>query len=253
MIAIKTPAEIDRMRAAGAIAAKVREKLATATKPGVTTAELDRLAETSIRHFGGRPGFKGLYGFPASLCISLNEEIVHGVPGERALVAGDLVSMDVGVVYRGFCADTALTVAVGDVPAETSRLIETTEAALTDAIEVCRAGNRLGDIGAAVERRASLAGFTVVRDFGGHGIGRKMHEEPWVANFGVPGTGPELVPGMTLALEPMLNAGGSAVRAVDNGGWSVIVTADGSLSAHFEHTIAVTDGPALVLTARGTE
>lgn len=239
------------MRAAGAIAAEVREQLAMAARPGVTTAELDRLAETSIRRLGGRPGFKGLYGFPASLCISLNREIVHGVPGDRALVAGDLVSMDIGVVYRGFCADTALTVAVGDAPPETNRLIETTEAALADAIEVCRAGNRLGDIGAAVERRASLAGFSVVRDFGGHGIGRKMHEEPWVANFGAPGTGPELVPGMTLALEPMLNAGGSAVRAVDSGGWSVIVTADGSLSAHFEHTVAVTDGAALVLTARG--
>lgn len=241
------------MKAAGAIAAEVREELAGAVRPGVTTAELDRLAETKIRRLGGRPGFKGLYGFPASLCISVNDEVVHGVPGSRLLAAGDLVSMDVGVVYRGFCADTAVTVAVGAVPAQAMRLIEAAQAALAGAIEACRAGNRLGDIGAAVERCASAAGFAVVRDFGGHGIGRKMHEEPWIANFGVPGTGPELIPGMTLALEPMLNAGAGAVRAADSNGWAVIVTSDGSLSAHFEHTVAVTDGPALVLTVRSPE
>jgi methionyl aminopeptidase len=249
LIATKTPADIQRMRAAGLIAAEVRQELASAAIAGVTTAELDRLAERKIRRLGGRPGFKGLYGFPASLCVSVNNEIVHGVPGERVLVPGDIVSMDVGVVYRGFCADTALTVPVGEVTREAARLIEATEGALADAIEACRPGNRLGDIGAAVQRRAEGAGFSVVRDFGGHGIGRKMHEEPWVANFGVAGTGPELLPGMALALEPMLNVGGSGVRSVDNAGWAVIVTADSSLSAHFEHTVAVTDGPALVLTA----
>lgn len=240
------------MRAAGAIAAEVREELAAAAKPGITTAELDRLAETRIRRLGGQPGFKGLYGFPASVCISLNDEVVHGVPGTRVLAAGDIVSMDVGVVYKGFCSDTALTVAVGEVHAEAARLVDVTRASLMEAIEACRVGNRLGDIGAAVEKCATAAGLTVVKDFGGHGIGRKMHEEPWIANFGTPGTGPELVPGMTFALEPMLNAGGSSVRAVDNNGWPVIVTSDGSLSAHFEHTIAVTKGPALVLTARST-
>ncbi len=238
------------MRAAGAIAAEVREELAAAVAPGITTAELDKLAEARIRRLGGLPGFKGLYGFPASVCISLNNEVVHGVPGGRVVADGDLVSMDVGVVYKGFCADTAITVAVGEVPAEASRLVEVTEAALMQAIEACRPGNRLGDIGAAVERCASAAGFTVVLDFGGHGIGRKMHEEPWIANFGTPGTGPELVAGMTFALEPMLNAGSSSVRAVDNNGWSVIVTSDGSLSAHFEHTVAVTNGQAQVLTIR---
>jgi len=250
-VTLKSREDIKRMARAGRIAARVRRELAAAVSPGLQTVELDRLAERRIVELGGRPGFKGLYGFPASVCVSVNDEVVHGIPDARALQEGDLVSLDIGVVYKGMCADTALTVAVGSVPAESTRLLEVTSRALEDAVAACRAGGWLGDIGAAVQRRAEEAGFSVVRDYGGHGIGSKMHEEPWIANFGEQGTGIELCPGMTLALEPMVNAGDGAVRTVDRCGWAVVVTADGCLSAHFEHTVAVTAGGPVILTREG--
>lgn len=238
------------MRRAGAIAAQVAEEVRGLIRPGCTTGELDRLAERRIEALGGKPGFKGLYGFPGSICASVNNEVVHGIPGPRVLSAGDIVSVDIGVVYQGLCADMAFTEAVGPVPEETRRLLAVTEEALADAVRAARPGGRLGDIGAAVQRRAEAAGFSVVRDYGGHGIGRRMHEDPWIANFGEPGTGLQLVAGMTLALEPMVCAGGGQVTTVDQRNWQVVVTADGSLSAHFEHTVAVTpDGP-VILTAR---
>jgi methionyl aminopeptidase len=246
-IPLKSAAELGRMAHAGRIAAQVRKELAAAVCPGVATEALDRLAEQRISELGGRPGFKGLYGFPASVCVSINEEVVHGVPDSRVLNVGDLVSLDIGVVYKGMCADTAITVPVGDVSEEARSLLEAAGQALADAIAASVVGGYLGDIGHAVQNRAESAGFSVVRDYGGHGIGSKMHEEPWIANFGSRGTGLELKAGMTLALEPMLNTGGSAVKTVDREGWSVVVTADGGVSAHFEHTVAVLkDGPAIL-------
>jgi len=239
------------MQAAGAIAAQVMAEIKQAVRPGVTTADLDRLAERRIKALGGRPAFKGLYGFPASICASLNHEVVHGVPGKRQLMLGDLLKVDIGVSHEGYCADMACSIGVGEVCAEAQRLLAVTAAALDDAVIMCRPGRTLGDIGAAVQRRAEVSGFSVVRDYGGHGIGRRMHEEPWIGNFGVPNSGLSLVSGMTLALEPMINVGGSDVVTVDHEGWPVIVTADGTLSAHFEHTVAVTDQGPMVLTARG--
>jgi methionyl aminopeptidase len=250
-VALKTPAQIRAMRAAGQVAAQVRQEIRAAVRPGVTTGELDRLAEARIRALGGTPGFKGLYGFPASICTSVNSEVVHGVPGRRVLLDGDLLKVDVGVVRKGYCADTAFTIAVGRPNVVGAKLVEAAEQALLDAIASCVPGARLGDVGAAVERRAGLAGFRVVRDYGGHGIGRQMHEVPWVANFGVPGTGDELRPGMVLALEPMLNVGSSEVKTVDLDGWQVVVTADGTLSAHFEDTVAVAESGPEVLTRGG--
>lgn len=251
MVQVKSPSEIARMQAAGAIAAQVMAEIKQAVRPGVTTAELDRLAERRIKALGGRPAFKGLYGFPASICASLNHEVVHGVPGTRQLVPGDLLKVDIGVSHQGYCADMACSIGVGEVSAEAQRLLTVTAAALDDAVAMCGPGRTLGDVGAAVQRRAEVSGFSVVRDYGGHGIGRRMHEEPWIGNFGVPNSGLALVSGMTLALEPMINVGGSDVMTVNCDGWPVIVTADGTLSAHFEHTVAVTDQGPLVLTARG--
>jgi methionyl aminopeptidase len=250
LVELKTASDLALMRRAGAIAAEVADEICELIGPGRTTRELDRLAERRIRALGGRPGFKGLYGFPASVCVSVNDEVVHGVPGARVLADGDIVSVDIGVVYQGFCADMAFTRPVGEVSGQALQLLEVASAALADAVAAARPGGHLGDIGAAVQRRAERAGFSVVRDYGGHGIGRRMHEDPWIANFGVPGTGLPLAPGMTLALEPMVNIGACQVKTVDRQGWQVIVTADGSLSAHFEHTVAVTpDGP-VILTAR---
>lgn len=250
MIELRSAADLALMRRAGMIAAQVVDELKAMIAPGVATVELNRVAEAKIRSLGGRPGFLGLYGFPASVCVSINNEVVHGLPGKRTLVAGDIASVDIGVVYDGYCADTAFTAPVGEVSEQARHLLEVTERALRDAIAVCRAGGHLGDIGAAVQRRAEGAGLSVVRDYGGHGIGRRMHEEPWIANFGLPGTGVVLEAGMTLALEPMINVGGSEVRVVPEQGWQVIVTADGSLSAHFEHTVAITGRGPLVLTAK---
>lgn len=246
MIVIKSARELALMREAGRIVAVTLAALAERVKPGVSTAELDRLAETLIRRQGAVPSFKGYRGFPASVCISVGEEVVHGIPGKRILREGQIVGLDVGAIYRGMQGDAALTVPVGRVNGQLQVLIQTTQAALAAGISAARGGNRLGDISFAIQKVAEAAGFTVVREYGGHGIGRVMHEDPHVPNWGEPGTGPVLKPGMTLALEPMLNAGTQQVR-VKSDKWTV-VTVDGAPSAHFEHTIAITDGEAEILT-----
>ncbi len=233
------------MREAGRVVGKVLEAVAREAKPGVTTAELDEKAEALCRQMGAVPAFKGYRGYPFALCCSLNEQVVHGFPSLEPLREGDILSMDFGVVLDGFYGDAATTVAVGQVGSEARTLMQATEASLAAGIEQARAGNRLGDISAAVQKVAEAAGFSVVRQFVGHGIGRGLHEEPQVPNFGLPGRGVRLKPGMVLAIEPMVNAGGYEVRILKDG-WTA-VTVDGKLSAHFEHTVAVTDdGPRIL-------
>ncbi|MGH3037545.1 MAG: type I methionyl aminopeptidase [Gaiellaceae bacterium] len=246
MIVRKSNAEIETMGRAGRVVASTLALLGELMKPGVTTAELDEAAEEHIRAEGGVPTFKGYRGFPASICVSPNSMVVHGIPGSYALREGDLISVDVGVTLDGFVADSAYTFAVGEVEGDAKRLLEVCQAALRAGIEHARAGNHVQDISAAVQRTTEEAGFSVVRSLVGHGIGRSMHEEPQVPNFGEPGRGPLLQPGMTLAIEPMINAGGPDVWMAEDR-WS-ISTNDGSLSAHFEHTVAVTDNGPLVLT-----
>jgi methionyl aminopeptidase len=239
MITIKSPREIDTMAAAGRIVAETLALVARHTKPGVSTAALDRIAEEFIRsHPGARPSFKGLYDFPATLCTSINQEVVHGIPSsKRVLQEGDVLSVDVGVWLDGLHADAAATFPVGRVSPETERLLRVTQEALAAGIAAARAGNHVGDIGHAVQTVAEGAGYAVVRELVGHGIGSSFHEEPQVPNYGKPKRGPRLVPGMTIAIEPMLNVGTPDVRTLADK-WTV-VTADGSLSAHFEHTVAV--------------
>jgi methionyl aminopeptidase len=244
----KSPDEIAVMDKAGLILADAMEQLSAALRPGITTGALDRIAEEAISSAGARPSFKGYRGFPASICASPNEVIVHGIPGPQRLREGDIISLDVGVLYEGFHADSAWTFPVGAISEEAARLLEVTERSLDEAIEQCRAGRRLGDIGHAVETTAAAAGFSVVREYAGHGVGRQLHEEPWVPNFGPPGRREVLAPGMTLAIEPMVNARGAATRTLDDE-WTV-VTDDGGLSAHFEHTVAVTEDGPRVLTRR---
>ncbi len=246
MIIRKSGAEIESMGRAGHVVAKTLALLGELTKPGVTTAELDEAAETYIRSEGGVPTFKGYRGFPAAICTSPNSMVVHGIPGSYALEKGDLISVDVGVTLDGFVADSAYTFPVGDVGEEAERLLEVGQAALAAGIVEARAGNHVQDISVAVQRTTEDAGFSVVRSLVGHGIGRSMHEEPQVPNFGEPGGGPLLQPGMTLAIEPMINVGGPDVWMAEDR-WS-ISTGDGSLSAHFEHTVAVTENGPLVLT-----
>ena len=249
MITIKSPREIETMAEAGRIVAETLALVGSRTVPGVSTGELDELAEEFIRsHPGARPSFKGLYGFPASLCTSINEEIVHGIPlRKRVLKAGDLLSVDCGVCVEGLHGDSATTVAVGPVSREAERLLQVTREALDAGIRVAVVGNHVGDIGHAVQRVAERAGFSVVRELVGHGIGTSFHEEPQVPNFGNPKRGPRLMVGMTIAIEPMVNVGRAEIRTLEDK-WTV-VTADGSLSAHFEHTVAIQpDGPR-VLTA----
>jgi methionyl aminopeptidase len=248
MIIRKSRSEIETMSRAGAMVARTLEVLGALVKPGVTTAELDDAAEEHIRSEGGSPTFKGYRGFPAAICTSPNSMVVHGIPGSYRLAEGDLLSVDVGVTLDGFVADSAYTFAVGDVDGDAERLLEVCQAALAAGIEQARAGNHVQDISAAVQRTTEEAGFSVVRSLVGHGIGRSMHEEPQVPNFGEPGRGPLLQPGMTLAIEPMINAGGPDVWMADDR-WS-ISTDDGSLSAHFEHTVAVTENGPLVLTTK---
>ncbi|GAB4244712.1 MAG: type I methionyl aminopeptidase [Acidobacteriota bacterium] len=252
MIIRKSQAELAIMREAGRIVAEVLDHLETMIRPGVSTKELDEAAEELIRSRGAEPAFKGYRGFPATLCASVNEEIVHGIPRrERKLREGDIVSVDVGVRFRGFYGDAARTFPVGKIAPEHYRLLEVTRRALDLAIEQARVGNRLSDISAAVQRYVESHGFSVVRDFVGHGIGRNLHEEPQVPNFGEPGQGPRLKEGMTLAIEPMVNLGGPEARILEDR-WTA-VTADGKWSAHFEHTVAVTaDGP-VILSARDGE
>lgn len=238
------------MSAAGGIVVDTLALLGEQIRPGATTAELDRAADEYIRSRGGVPTFKGYpgpYPYPASTCLSLNDVVVHGIPGDETLVEGDVLSVDVGVTYDGFVADSAYTFPVGEIDAEAERLLETCQAALAAGIEKARAGGHLSDISHAVQSVTEEAGFSVVRSLVGHGVGRNMHEDPQIPNFGEPGRGPTLAPGMTLAIEPMITAGGADVVVRDDR-WT-IATRDGSLAAHFEHTVAVTDGEPRILTA----
>lgn len=246
MIYRKSPEEIQTMRKAGAIVGDTLERLREALRPGITTGELDRIAEESIAAAGATPSFKGYRGFPASICASPNEVIVHGIPGDLVLNEGDIISLDVGAHYQGFHADSAWTFPVGEVSSEAARLLEVGERSLGAAIFECRPGARLGDVGAAVEETATAAGFTLVREYAGHGVGRALHEEPWVPNFGPRGRREILAEGMTLAIEPMVNAGRPETKLLGDD-WTV-VTRDGRLSAHFEHTVAITDDGHQVLT-----
>jgi methionyl aminopeptidase len=245
-IELKSPAELDIMRRAGAILQKVILEVVEAVRPGITTLELDKLAYDRIKQAGGKPAFLGLYGFPKTLCISVNEEVVHGIPGKRELAEGDIVSIDCGVKLKGFYSDTAYTVAVGKVTPEVERLLEVTQRSLALGIEQCQVGNRLGDIGNAVQVCAEGAGFSLVKDYGGHGIGRALHEEPRVENFGRPGTGTRLKAGMVIAVEPMIAIGEGDTEVLKDE-WTV-VTRDGSYAAHFEHTIAITENGPEILT-----
>ncbi len=237
------------MREAGRLVGDVLTELAVHVVPGVTTAELDQLAEKRIRKAGATPAFKGYHGYPATICASINDEVIHGIPsGRRVLNEGDVISIDVGASLDGYFGDSAITLAVGQVSAEAATLLRVTDESLYKAVEAVKPGGRISDIGYAVQRHVEAYGFSVVREFVGHGIGQKMHEEPQVPNYGEPGRGPRLTEGMVLAIEPMVNAGKPAVKVLADG-WTA-VTRDGSLSAHFEHTVAVTaDGP-WILTAR---
>ncbi len=245
MIIIKSSREIEQLKKSNAIVAEVFEKLKGMISPGVTTKELDEVAEEYILLKGARPAFKGYRGFPATLCISINEEVVHGIPSQRRLKEGDIVSLDVGVNFVGYFGDAAITLPVGEIDPEAQRLLDVTEKALTIGIEKAKIGNRLFDISYAIQRWVESHGFSVVRDFVGHGIGRDLHEEPQVPNFGAPHQGPRLEKGMVFALEPMVNEGTHEVRVLSDG-WTV-VTADGKRSAHFEHSIAITDDGAEIL------
>ncbi len=247
MIIRKSPHEIDRMAAAGRVVVDTLTLLGEHIRPGVTTAELDAAAEEFIRSQGGAPTFKGYRGYPASICTSPNDMIVHGIPGPYRLGEGDILSVDVGVTLDGFVADSAYTFPVGEISPEAERLLETCEAALQAGIEQCRLDNRLSDISHAIQQVVESGGFSVVRSLVGHGVGRAMHEDPQIPNFGEPGRGPRLQTGMTFAIEPMINAGSPEI-VVDDDRWSVL-TADRSLSAHFEHTIAVTESGPRILTA----
>jgi methionyl aminopeptidase len=250
MITLKSPREIDTMAAAGKIVADTLALMERSARPGVSTKELDQQAEEFIRsHPGARPSFKGLYDFPATLCTSINSEVVHGIPSaKRVLKEGDLISVDVGVQLEGLHADSAATFPVGSVPPEAQRLLQVTKDALAAGIAQAKAGNHVGDIGHAVQQVAESAGYSVVREMVGHGIGSAFHEEPQVPNFGKPKRGARLVPGMTIAIEPMVNVGGAEIRTLSDK-WTV-VTVDGSLSAHFEHTVAIGEGgePPRILT-----
>jgi methionyl aminopeptidase len=242
MIIGKSRKELDKMRAAGRLVGQVREHLRAMVKPGITTLDLDRAAEQMIRDAGALPTFKGYNGFPFSICASVNEQIVHGFPSDYALKEGDIFSIDCGVTLEGFVGDTATTVPVGEIDEEKLKLIRVTEECLERAIQQCRPGNHLGDIGWAVQQHAEANGYSVVRDYVGHGIGRRMHEDPQIPNYGRPGLGPKIKAGYVFAVEPMVNQGTHFTKVLADG-WTV-VTVDGKPSAHAEHTIAITeDGP----------
>ena len=241
-IILKLPDEIEKARASNLIVAEVLSRLREKVKPGVKTKDLDKFAEEIAEKRGAKPAFKGYRGYPHSLCISINEVVVHGMPSKRVLEEGDIVGLDFGVYYRGFCGDSAITLPVGKVTQKASRLMQVTEQSLYAGIEQAKRGNRLGDISAAVQSVVEDAGYSVVRDFVGHGIGKNLHEDPQIPNFGEKGRGIELKSGMILAIEPMVNEGKYKVQVLPDG-WTV-VTKDGSLSAHFEHSVAITDnGP----------
>lgn len=248
MIEVKNDSELQKMREAGKVTAAVLKLMTELAKPGISTWELDAAAEKTIRSFGATPLFLGYYGFPGSICASVNEEVVHGIPKkDRILKSGDIISIDTGARLDGFCSDAAITLGVGKVSDEAQRLMDVTKKSLYKAIGQVKPGNRLGDVEHAVETFAIANGMGVVRDYCGHGIGRNMHEEPSIPNFGRPGTGPLLEKGMVLAIEPMLTAGTYKVRELDDG-WTV-VTADGKYAAHFEHTVAVTAHGSEIFTA----
>jgi methionyl aminopeptidase len=247
MVIIKSAEEIAIMREAGRIVAVVLQKLSEAVKPGMKTRQLDELAGKEVGKFdSARPSFKGYHNFPASICVSVNDEVVHGIPGSKILKEGDIVSLDFGVIYKGFQGDAAITVGVGKISEEARKLMQVTEASLIQGIDAARDGGNLGDIGEAIQSYVEAHGFSVVREYSGHGIGRDMHEEPLIPNFGKKGEGLKLRDGMTLALEPMVNKGGWETRLSANG-WTVH-TADKSLSAHFEHTIAIRKNQTEILT-----
>jgi methionyl aminopeptidase len=245
-IVIKTDAEIELMRQGGRTVALILERLGRAVRPGMVTAELDDITVQEAQRHGVKPSFKGYHGYPASVCVSINDEVVHGIPGDRELEEGDIVSLDFGAVFEGMQTDAAVTVGVGQITPEAQRLMEATRGALMAGIEQCRPGARLGDVSATIQKYVESRGFAVVREYSGHGVGRELHEDPQVPNFGSAGSGQRLRKGMTLALEPMVNDKGWLTRLSSNF-WTVH-TADGSLSAHFEHTIAITDVGAEVLT-----
>jgi methionyl aminopeptidase len=245
VIILKSPREIEQLKRANAIAAEVLERLKEKVKPGATTQELDGIAEETIFSKGASPAFKGYRGYPKTICASINEEVVHGIPGQRKLKEGDILSLDVGVNFHGYYGDAALSLPVGEVDPPARKLLEVTERALYIGIDVAKVGNRLFDISYAIQEWVEKHGFSVVRDFVGHGIGKSLHEDPQIPNFGSPHQGPRLEKGMVFALEPMVNEGTYEVRILADG-WTV-VTADGKRSAHFEHTIAILDGGAEIL------
>jgi methionyl aminopeptidase len=246
MIYLKSDSEIKAMRKAGRIVAETLIKIEEVIKPGITTKELDKIAEEYITGCGGRPSFKGYHGFPATLCTSVNEEVVHGIPGDRVLKEGDIVSIDCGAYFGGFHGDAARTLPVGNISPAAQKLIDVTRESFFEGIKHAVVGNRIGDISWAVQNYVESFGFSIVRDYVGHGIGREMHEEPPVPNYGKPGRGPKLLRGMALAIEPMVNMGGYAVREKPDG-WTVL-TLDGKLSAHYENTIVILDNAAEILT-----
>lgn len=246
MIIIKSSREIDKIRVSGKIVAEVLEDLKKKVSPGIRTKDLDRLAEELIKKKGGIPAFKGYRGFPSTACISVNDEIVHGLPSERVLEEGDIVKIDIGVIRDGYYGDAAISMPVGEITEEAKRLLAVTEESLYKAIDKAVAGNRVSDISCAVQNFVEAAGYSVVREYVGHGIGRSLHEDPPVPNYGDAGKGPRLKSGMVLAIEPMVNTGSGDLFVLDNG-WTA-VTKDKSLSAHFEHTVAINDDSPFILT-----
>lgn len=246
MIILKSGKEIGYMREAGKIVAYTHEAVKDIIKPGITTKELDEIAEATINKYGALPAFKGYHGFPASICTSINEQVVHGIPGLKTLQDGDIISVDIGAVYNGYYGDAAKTHAVGNVSEEALKLMKVTRQCFYEGLKFCREGNRLSDISYAIQSYVEANGFSVVRDYVGHGIGQNMHEEPQIPNFGNPGKGPRLAMGMVLAIEPMVNAGTYKVETLlDN--WTV-VTVDRKISAHYEHTVAITRDEPIILT-----
>jgi methionyl aminopeptidase len=246
MIVRRSQAEIVKLRRANQLVGTVLAKLRSMVAPGVTTEELDAVAESMVREAGGTPAFKGYHGYPATMCISVNEQVVHGIPSRRPLVAGDIVSLDMGAVLEGYYGDSAVTVPVGEISAQAKELLRVTEEALFRGIDAVRPGARVSDIGAAVQQHVEAAGFSVVREFVGHGIGTSLHEEPQVPNYGPGGSGPRLAEGMVLAIEPMVNVGSPKVKVLSDD-WTAD-TVDGSLSAHFEHTVVVSADGCEILT-----
>lgn len=251
MIVCRSVAEIERLARVNALVASVLSELASMVEPGVTTADVDAVAEERLRKAGAEPAFKGYHGYPSTICASVNEQVVHGIPSGHALVEGDILSVDLGAKLDGYFGDSAVTVPVGPVSPEAARLLAVTEEALYEGIAAVRAGGRVSDIGAAVQKHVEAHGFSVVREFVGHGIGTKLHEDPQIPNYGTAGRGPRLAEGMVLAIEPMVNAGKAAVKVLGDG-WTA-VTKDGSLSAHFEHTVVVTAEGCRILTRSGQE